>query len=51
MFFRFDDRGSGFILARQHFAGAGWHESAPDRTLVIPLGALALWVELDESLS
>lgn len=44
VFFAFEDGATGFILARQHFTGGGWHESDPS-TLVVRLGAVSLWIE------
>jgi hypothetical protein len=44
VFFVFEDGGTGFILARQHFAGGGFHEDDPS-TLVVRLGAVSLWIE------
>jgi hypothetical protein len=44
VYFHFEDAGTGFILARQHFSGAGWHEEDPS-TLVVRLGAVSLWIE------
>ena len=44
VFFTFKDGGTGFILARQHFSGAGWHQDNPAE-LAIRLGAVSLWVQ------
>lgn len=44
VFFQVADPGSGFILARESYAGAGWSIAAP-ATLILRLGPVALWVE------
>lgn len=44
VFFHFEDRGTGFILSRETFTGAGW--SAEDRSvLIVRLGVVSLWID------
>jgi hypothetical protein len=46
VYFHFDDAGTGFLLARAHFEGGGWHEQDPS-TLLVRLGAVTLWIDQD----
>lgn len=48
VFFHMEDGGTGFLLSPETYAGAGWSAES-DGALVVRLGAVSLWIELDES--
>ncbi|WP_028061185.1 hypothetical protein [Candidatus Solirubrobacter pratensis] len=46
IFVQVGNAGSGFIVAPETYAGAGWSGSRTD-TLVIRLGAVSLWISVE----
>jgi hypothetical protein len=46
VFFHFENAGTGFVLARESFTGAGWHQD-DESVLVVRLRAVSLWIDPD----